>query len=979
MEAVWTSPDGVVDSLAAGNGFDPPVPVELGNWTLEVEMTNGTVCTATIEFVEETSPGANFTVVQDGICGGDGIQFDLTTVDPNLEYAWNFGDGSGNPGSTLAQPVHEFYFDGGGTQDANVSLTVTDPNTGCSTTTTQSITVLQMPNPGLGNLQPLCVSDADYPYYEITSTLSPSPGLPADDGIANWSIDWGNGSDTTFTEYTPAILGGYIGSTYNDYGYYTVTVEVTGDNGCITNVADSLFVGNNPLIGSANPGNTTGICSPYMLTFPISNFAGNADGTTYLIDFGDGTTQTFIHDNDLPNAPPSAVTHEYNSGTCGGTTQSGLFDNAITFTIIATNECESSSASVEPIRIHTAPEPIINGPDGVCVNGTWNYSVTGNGEVVTSSGCSNAPASWVITPQDGQPNPTPYFGFDSIWSTTYPAPGEYLITTESDHPNCGLAQANMTVCVYPDIQAVGQVTPLGSCAPLPVTLADLTPDPPLCGSPSTTWTISGPGGYTYTAGSATEANATVELQAPGTYTIELRVGIPGKDACPASTLAWTVDVLDTPPANIAVDPVACEGENVEVQDLTAATTLTPVQTWTWTLDGNIEGTSSGDLTLSNLPQGTYTITGTATNACGTASDSETFSVEAAPDINFTLSAPSACAGTNVTVNATGTGNPNFQWTGNPNINGGLSGSSVVVNATANTTVEVTATGANGCTSSDDVEVEFTPLPVASAAVPAAPCPGASVTLTASASGGTPPYASFDWTGDLTETGQTDISWTAPPSATPLNLTLTVTDAEGCTDDIPVNLSSLNNPVVEAGGPLNLCDNGSYTTPLTDFSPGLTAGGMGVWTGTGLTGTSDFTSSGAGTYALTYTFTDNAGCVGSDDLLVNVEPFVQVDPGLPTEACQNDAPFVVPGFSPATASWSGIGVATDGTVDPGLPPNTYTLTLVNGVGSCESTATSSFTVHPAPDSGDFRTNSSMPGRRIQCHPQRALGTRCFLGG
>ena len=104
----------------------------------------------------------------------------------------------------------------------------------------------------------------------------------------------------------------------------------------------------------------------------------------------------------------------------------------------------------------------------------------------------------------------------------------------------------------------------------------------------------------------------------------------------------------------------------------------------------------------------------------------------------------------------------------------------------------------------------------------------------------------------------------------------------------------------------------------------------------------------GLYDLTYTYTDANGCSDSDTRTVVVEELTQVDPGLPVEVCFGDPGFTMDDFSPASATWSGTGVTADGTLDPNTAPGTYTLTVVNGVLSCETTDDKTFTVHPLPE-------------------------------
>ena len=35
---------------------------------------------------------------------------------------------------------------------------------------------------------------------------------------------------------------------YDDFGYYNITIDLIGENGCVTTIADDMFIGNNPTI-----------------------------------------------------------------------------------------------------------------------------------------------------------------------------------------------------------------------------------------------------------------------------------------------------------------------------------------------------------------------------------------------------------------------------------------------------------------------------------------------------------------------------------------------------------------------------------------------------------------------------------------------------------------------------------------------------------------------------------------------------------
>ena len=391
------------------------------------------------------------------------------------------------------------------------------------------------PNPGIDDLAPLCLNNPSWPDYE----LFPSPQPAGNPGIASWNIDWGNGSDTMFTSLS---VFNPPGTQYEDYGYQTVTIDVTGNNGCTTQIVDSLFVGNNPQIGSANPGNTNGLCSPYLLEFPITNYTDNADGTVYNFDFGDGTSLTYDQD-DLEPSPPTTVSHEYVLSSCGSTTPEGS-QNAFRFRVEAVNECGTSVTTVDPIRIHLGPDPVLEGPNEVCMGQSFAYSIEGAGQIVTSSECNPTESYWEITPLNGQAPLSPNQGQGTSFNATFPEPGEYEISTLDVHPNCANGNDQMIVCVYPELQALGQVAPQNGCDPLTIDLQDLSNNPAICGDPNTTWIISG-GPYNFLTGGPNDVAPSVELTAAGTYTITLKVAIPDKDACPPDEVSFNVIVADS--------------------------------------------------------------------------------------------------------------------------------------------------------------------------------------------------------------------------------------------------------------------------------------------------------------------------------------------------------------------------------------------------------------------------------------------------
>ena len=940
LEALWISPSGDSTLLPIDVPFILNGSTESGTWDVVFDLSDQggqpDDCDFQIDLTVFPTPDPDFSVVEDGICGSEGIEFDVNPVS-GYEYEWNFGDGTT---SSQTQPIHVYEFDGGGSQTVSASLTVTNDD-GCSATSTQSITVLQNPNPGLDNLDPLCVNTET----ELLYTIQPFPVPLSNDGIVQWTIDWGNGQDTTTTNYNP--FTDVFSTYYSDgYGFYDVNIVVTGANGCTSTVNDSVFVGNNPTVGASSLGSTVGLCSPAIVEVAITGYAANAPGTVYELNWGDGTTETLTQ-AELEGTTSYTVTHEYTSGSCGAPNPVFPNTNSFRFSVEADNACPVNQASgVDIIQVHTGPEPALSGPSEVCMNETFSYAIEGTGEIVTSESCTPSDSFWNITPLDGQTNVNPSSGSGVSFSTAFPEPGEYQISAVDVHPNCPNGNDQMIVCVYPELLAQGTASPSNGCAPLQVNLQDLSQNPALCGDPNTEWIISGPG-HTWVVGGPNDVAPVVELTDAGTYTITLRVAIPDKQACPPDEQVFTIEVYEPPIVEVGSLTMICAGDELEMIISSLSDGGTPLTNWSWQLDGVEFSDVQGTVPLSFSEPGEYVVTGEATNLCGQDTSNINIEVDSIPEIDFELpDLPAYCAGDTMLVIATGA--QSYTWSSSPVIVGDLHSHCVPIVPQSNVSLGLSANSANGCTNSATIDIEIAPLPSVNIASPPSPCPGESVTFTGTASGGSGTYSPFQWSGPSGAGSGSQYNWTAPAAASSVEVQLTVTDDVGCDNTATANLTSFDNPTVEAGDTLTLCNNDAVTEPLTGYTPGLTEGGTGTWSGPGLSGADSFTPNGVGIYDLTYTFTDANGCTASDDRAVVVEALTQVDPGLPVEACFGDAGFTMEDFSPASATWSGTGVSPDGTLDPSLSPGTYTLTIENGVLSCYTSDSKPFTIHPLPE-------------------------------
>src|SRR5438105_3753028 len=123
---------------------------------------------------------------------------------------------------------------------------------------------------------------------------------------------------------------------------------------------------------------------------------------------------------------------------------------------------------------------------------------------------------------------------------------------------------------------------------------------------------------------------------------------------------------------------------------------------------------------------------------------------------------------------------------------------------------------------------------------------------------------------------------------------------------------------------------------------------GTFSGVGVVGNNfDPSVSGAGTFVLTYSYTDANGCSASasTNIIVNPLPVVTISP---VAAMCINAPAVTLNGTPAGGIFSGVGV-TGNSFDPSVSGAgtfviTYSYTDVNG---CSVSANTSVTVNPLP--------------------------------
>ncbi|PLW94298.1 MAG: hypothetical protein C0592_03275 [Marinilabiliales bacterium] len=707
-------------------------------------------------------PSASFTFNPNNACSGSTVNFNNTSTGSGLSYDWDFGDGNS---STLQHPSHVFTAYGCGSSNFNVQLTVTDSN-GCSSTVTQTVTVLQQPNLFFfeANGFVFCHTDTS----SVSDTLQVFNFSPDMACIASYTIDWGDGSPL---ETSPPALFDNTNSMdhiYTAVGYYNLTITAVGTNGCSSVFNQVVTVESNPVASLIGPPVGTNVgCAP--LEVCIVNQSQNISPTTsQSIDWGDGIVQPLP-----PSSAGDTICHNYLiSGCVGGAMTS------YTITLVAQNACDYSESSWSPVRVYEPPEAefyLVD--DSVCVDedaifvnisepnfcaassATWYTWDFGDG---TTQGPTLVPAG-----TNPQQTVTHAYGDTGVYVVT--------LTAENNSTNgCGATQYQALVYVSDAVAEFGWDT--------------------VCYGDITHFTDSSSGiyanlvGWEWNFGDGTgsnQQNPNHIFPSWGDYTVWLAVT---NEAGCTDTVFHIVHVDTLPYVEFAYDTV-CFGDSTHFTNLSYGRGH-PIIGYTWDFgDGN--GSTDTDPTHIYAAPGSYNVTLIAIDSKGCIdSISHTVIVSPPPIANF--SADTACLGypTSFTDLSTVTFGTIVYW--DWNFGDGI-GSSNLQNPTyiygdSGTYYVTLIVETNiGCTDTISLPIYVSPNPTAEFSFDTV-CAGEATTFWDASSGNGWPITAWEWNfGDGgTATGANQSYVYSNPGS--YIVTLIVYNQFGCTDTIQYTVS-----------------------------------------------------------------------------------------------------------------------------------------------------------------------------------------------
>lgn len=329
-----------------------------GTYTVILTANNGTTSISEVKtnyILIHPLPQPSFSVSNPPCSLPASVSISNVAPSSGVAYQWNFGNGQTSNAQNPPNPNYN-------TQGSyNIQLTVTNSNTGCVNSTSQTVNVFNYAAGFTYSPQTICTGTP------VTFTNTSSSGTNA------YSWNFGNGQTSA---------GANPSATYNTAGTYTVTLNSQNTTiGCTGQATQTITVVN-AQTPSMTPSLTIG-CNPQEITFTnTSNFNG-----TFSWSFGNGNS--YQGTNPPPqtysmtpyNVPPYPQSESFNvflySTDANGCVSGQAYQNLITiynlfpsFSVDQNDGCE-----ILPVNFtNTSTSPI----PGFPLNGwQWNF---GNGQ-----------------------------------------------------------------------------------------------------------------------------------------------------------------------------------------------------------------------------------------------------------------------------------------------------------------------------------------------------------------------------------------------------------------------------------------------------------------------------------------------------------------------------------------------------------------------------------------------------------------------
>ncbi|MFN7325038.1 MAG: hypothetical protein ACK5SQ_00495 [Chitinophagales bacterium] len=569
-----------------------------------------------------------------------------------------------------------------------------------------------------------------------------SSTLSASPGFS--SYNWSSGQNTSSIEVTAS-------------GSYSVTA--TDAFGCTTTTSTTLQV---------LPFTPPSISGPSVLCEGTSASLSVVGGPYASVQWSTGSTATTIAVSD-PGVYSVTVTE---ANGCTGTASINLAPGGSTQTsIIGTPTLCSGAATTLIATGSFASYSWSNGETGSILTVTTPglYTVT----VTNSSGCTGTASQTVIavTPPPlsitgptsicpngvivlaASPGFVSYFWAGGTGQFVFVAnPGTYTVTG-TDANGC-TATAQTTIIGYP--------------GPSP----SITGSTSICDGSSTLLSVTPAfNNYTWSTGATT---ASVEVFSSGTYSVI----VTDSDGCQGS-VSVQVTQGSNPVASISEAPYLCNNQLV-------LETTPGFTSYNWST-----GSTASNTTI--LSNGTYSLT--VTNAEGCTGTSSYNAVIPNPPVVSVSGATQLCPGSSTPLSAS-PGLTDYVWSS--------SQTGQIITVTSAGTYSVTASDANGCTTTAQTTIVGFPAPIPSINGTTSFCEGSSTLLSV-----TPAFVTYNWSTGASTAGIEVFNGG--------NYSVIVTDANGCEAAVSVQVTEVNDPEPPISEEPYLCNDQLVLSTVPGFT------------------------------------------------------------------------------------------------------------------------------------------------------------------
>lgn len=873
----WTLPSGWTGTSTT-NSITTTASSTGGNITVTANNACGSSTASSVTINVDAAPATPTSISGfSTICSGSSNNYAVTNDPTATSYNWTLP--SGWSGSSTTNTISTTS----SATSGNISVTATN-SCGTSAASTLAVTVNAIPvTPGsISGTTSICSgSSHNYSITAVPGATSYTWTLPS-----GWS---GTSTTNTITTTSSSTSG---------------NITVTADNSCGSSAAASLAIAVTTSAPST-PGTisgTTTICSGSNNTYSVAAVAGATSYTWTLPSGWSGTSTT----NSI------AATASASSGN---------------IMVTANNVCGSSSASTQTITVNAAPAApgAISGTSTICsgsnntysiaaVSGATSYTWTlpsgwsgssttnsisttasvtsGNITVTAANACGNSAASTLaITVNTVPSTPGSISGNASICSgstNTYSiaaVPGATSYTWTLPSGWTGTSATNSITTTASSTSGDVSVIANNACGSSPantlaVSVVAAVPSPPgsisgsilVCSGTTSSYSVAAVAGadsYTWTMPSGWSGSSTTNSINATASSTSGDISVVANNVCGSSAPAVLTISVDSPlaaPGPISGPAAVCTGTT----NTYSIAAVSGASAYVWTLPSGWSGTSTTTSILASAGTLTGTVSVAATNACGTSSATTlniltvmTNPVNPAP----VTGSVSVCAGSSNVYSITPVGDAStYTWT----LPLGWSGSSTssTISATAGATggtVSVIANNFCGSSSAANLPVTILDPPSAPGSIsgPTSICESSTNTYSIAAVSGATSYV-WDlppgWSGS---SSGTSISATAAAGGD-----ISVIAQNACGSSSPQSLTITVNPLPVVSlvlSPDFLCE---YSASEI-LSGGTPAGG--TYTGSGVSANSlDPSGLSAGTYVITYTYTDANFCTATstDNIVID---------------------------------------------------------------------------------------------------------------